>query len=207
MTDGMRRINPDVVRLIPRTYTDREIVDGMLCGEPAAAAALIDRFGPAVDRRVWRLLGADDEHEDIVQQVFARILESIHKLRDPDALRDWISAITVNSVRKELRRRRYRRIFMVASVEDEHGYAPASQETMMVLRRGFAILDRMKPDERIVFVMRFVEGSELSEIATATGRSLATVKRHIGRARDIFFKKAARDPILASFLEERVDER
>lgn len=203
----MRRVDSDVVRLTPRTYTDREIVDGMLRGEPAAAAALIDRFGPAVDRRVWRLLGADDEHEDIVQQVFTRILESIPRLRNPDALEDWISAITVNSVRKELRKRRYRRMFLVASVEDEHGHAPASQETMMVLRRGFTILDRMKPDERIVFIMRFVEGSDLSEIATATGRSLATVKRHISRARDTFLKKAARDPVLASFLEERVDER
>ena len=60
----------------------------------------------------------------------------------------------------------------------------------------------MSDEDRILFVMRFVEGVNLREIARHTGRSLATVKRRIVKAREIFIKKARRDPDLVSLFWE-----
>lgn len=192
-----RRLHPQSELVL----TEQEIVAGMRDGNRAAAEALVEQFGPGINRRVWRLLGADSEHNDIVQQVFAQIFDSLPKLKDPQALSDWIGIITVNVVRKELRRRRYRRIIKLAPQHLEAVIDPTCTEDKMLLRRGFDILDKMKIQERIVFIMRFLEGAEINEIAIATGSSPATTKRRIARARNVFQKKASRDPLLASLLQ------
>jgi RNA polymerase sigma-70 factor (ECF subfamily) len=44
-------------------------------------------------------------------------------------------------------------------------------------------LDRLPSQERSAWVLRFVEGYELTEVAELLGISLATVKRKLDRAR------------------------
>ena len=78
--------------------TDEEVADLLRRGSRAAATAVYDRFSALVNRWVWRLLGADAEHDDIVQQVFVRILRAGPNLRDSDKLAGWVHAITVNTV-------------------------------------------------------------------------------------------------------------
>jgi len=62
-------------------------------------------------------------------------------------------------------------------------------------------------DETPYLVMRFVEETEVSEIAEAFGWSITTSRRRIQRARDVFLKKAMRDPLLASYQESLNRER
>ncbi len=187
-----------VVRLRTASPTTEELVAGLKLGDPESTAALVDRFGVSIDRRVWRLLGADSEHHDVVQQVYTQILESIGKLREPAAFADWVTRVTVNVVRNELRRRKYRRIVRLDPESACGMLDPVDPEDRVRVIRAYRILETMKADARIYFVMRFIEGAELREVAAATGCSLATAKRRIGRARDAFLKKAMRDPFLAS---------
>ena len=78
----MKRINEarswDVYRL---KLTDREIVEGIREGDTRAARALVNKYGRTINARVWRLLGADLDHEDVVQQVFVAIIKSLPKLK------------------------------------------------------------------------------------------------------------------------------
>jgi len=191
-----------VVRLRPGALSNQEIVAGLKLGDPKAAEALVDRFGVAIDRRVWRLLGADSEHHDVVQQVYAQILGSIGKLREPEALVDWIGMVTVNVVRNELRSRKYRRIVRLDEDPARGKADVADPEDQLRLMRAYKILEGMKVDQRILFTMRFIEGAELKEVAAAVGCSLATVKRRIKRARDVFMKKAMRDTVLSSLVDK-----
>src|SRR6185369_16588271 len=85
--------------------SDAELGALLRSGSREAAAAVYDRFSTQVNRWVWRLLGADHEHNDIVQQVFVRILQFGPRLRETDKLTGWVHAITVNTVHGELRRR------------------------------------------------------------------------------------------------------
>jgi RNA polymerase sigma-70 factor (ECF subfamily) len=182
--------------------TDTEIVEGIRNGETAAARALVDKHGRAINARVWRMLGADPDHEDVVQQVFVAVLKSLPRLKDPDALPDWIGKITINTVRNELRSRRMRRLFHFTDALPDIPSDQLSPEDHLVARRGLAILESLSVEDRILFVMRFMEGAELKQIARHTGHSLATVKRRLAKARDAFLKKARRDPDLMSHLLE-----
>ena len=58
----------------------------------------------------------------------------------------------------------------------------SSAEHALALRRVYAVLESMDPEERIALVLRRVEGLELSEVADRMGLSLATVKRRLTKA-------------------------
>ncbi|MBI5542453.1 MAG: sigma-70 family RNA polymerase sigma factor [Deltaproteobacteria bacterium] len=182
------------------------IVDGLHRGDPNAASALFDRAGERVNRLVWRMLGADPEHDDLVHQVFVDALANVHKLRDPESLDRWIVSITLNIVRKELRTRRLRRLLRL-DVEDADAPSPElDPERHMLARRFYSLLEQLSADEQIAFTLRLLEGCALAEVAAACECSLATAKRRLSRALASFTRLAQVDPVLSCWIASRRHE-
>ncbi|MDC0670128.1 RNA polymerase sigma factor [Nannocystis radixulma] len=172
-------------------------------GDPRTGEALFDLVGAQVNRLVWRVLGADEDHDDLVQQVFVALLAGLTRVREADALRGWVAAVTVNTVRSEIRRRRVRRWFGMQAPADEAVHTPtASHEARELLERTYAVLARLPADERIAFALRFIDEQPLGDVAAACNCSLATVKRRISAAQARFRRLAERDPMLAEHLRE-----
>jgi RNA polymerase sigma-70 factor (ECF subfamily) len=154
-----------------------------------------------VNRLVWRVLGADSDHDDLVHQVFVQLLAGLPKVRDPEALAVWMASVCVKTVRTEIRRRRVRRFFNVSDANIAHVAAPVEdREARDLLERTYAILETFPVDERIAFILRYVDERPLLEVAQACACSLATVKRRIHRAEQRFTRLASRDPALAERL-------
>lgn len=196
----------EVVKLVGKELSNSEIVDGVLNRDTQAAAALYDRFAGHVNRLVWRLLGGDEEHDDVVQQVFVSALTSMGKLKDPQALGGWLVGIAINTVRRELRNRKARRIFRLVPGTSELPHETLDPDRQLLTPRFYTVVSRLRAADRIVFILRFLEGYTLGECAAACRCSLATVKRRLTRARRVFFKYARMDPVLASWIEEVRDE-
>jgi DNA-directed RNA polymerase specialized sigma24 family protein len=78
----------------------------------------------------------------------------------------------------------------------------ASDSAQIPVKRVFGILNEMKTDDHIVFVLRFVERNTLGEIASSCGYSLATAKRRVHKAKKEFVKKARKDAILSGLIKE-----
>jgi RNA polymerase sigma-70 factor (ECF subfamily) len=192
----------EVVKLVGRELSNSEIVEGVLNRDAQAAAALYDRFAGHINRLVWRLLGGDEEHDDVVQQVFVNALGSMGKLRDPQALGGWLAGIAINTVCREIRSRKARRIFRLVPGTSELPHDSLDADQQLLAPRFYAVVSRLRASDRIVFILRFVEGYTLGECAAACRCSLATIKRKLTRARRVFFKHARMDPVLASWIEE-----
>ncbi|WAS93682.1 RNA polymerase sigma factor [Nannocystis punicea] len=172
-------------------------------GDPRTGAALFDLVGAQVNRLVWRVLGADEDHDDLVQQVFVALLAGLKRVREPEALRGWVAAVTVNTVRSEIRRRRVRRLFGMQAAAAEQVHTPAaSHEARELLERTYGVLARLPADERIAFALRFIDEQPLGDVAAACDCSLATVKRRLSAAQARFRRLAERDPMLAEHLRE-----
>jgi RNA polymerase sigma-70 factor (ECF subfamily) len=191
-----------VVRLARKHMSDPEIVAGLVDRDEKAAAALYDKYCNKVNHLVWRLLGADTEHNDVVHSVFIHILTSIKNLKKPESLPDWITGIAVNTVRREIRNRKYRKILHLVSEYPEYAPEHALGGTEVPVKRVFGVLDEMSTDDHIVFVLRFVERNTLGEIASSCGYSLATAKRRVNKAREEFIKRARKDAILSGLIKE-----
>lgn len=186
------------VQVLPLVGDDEELLALVHRGGSTAAAVVYDRFGDEVNRVVGRLLGPDADHDDVVHDAFVQILRGLPRLREVAALRGFVRAVTINTVRSELRRRRFRRAFWSSDEAPDPSDDAIDPENAETLRRVYAILDRLATDLRIAFTLRFVERHSLVEVAEMTGCSLATAKRRIARASQRFGELAQRDDDLAA---------
>lgn len=193
---GARRVGP------PRFRDDESLVHGLRAGDHAAMDALVDRYGSYVERVLVRVLGFDSELPDLVHDVFVRALDSIKGLRQPALLKEWLRGVTVFVARGWLRRRRRRR-WLVFRPDDELPEQPSDvlpSNTADALTRLYRVLNRMPPDECIVFALRFIAELELAEVAEACRVSRTTVKRRLQKAEARFAAEARRDPLLSEWM-------
>jgi RNA polymerase sigma-70 factor, ECF subfamily len=182
--------------------TDAELLELARRGDKAAvAAAVYDLFTADVNRLVWRVLGADPDHDDVVHQVFINLVLGVGKLRDPGALKVWMASVCVKTVRSEIRRRRIRRFFTASSGQAHRVAGPVpDHEARDLLEKTYAILDALPTQERMAFALRHFDELALGEVAEACSCSLATIKRRLKKAETRFARLAERQPALAERL-------
>jgi RNA polymerase sigma-70 factor (ECF subfamily) len=130
-----------------------------------------------------RLLGRDDEVDDVVQEVFVIAMRGLRTLREPGAVRGWLATVAVRIARRKLRARRLRAFVGLDAAID---YAPlvveAPQDLALAIVRAYRVLDRLPVDAKIAWMLRHVEGEPLDRVAQICRCSLATAKRRIARA-------------------------
>jgi RNA polymerase sigma-70 factor (ECF subfamily) len=163
---------------------DIELARALIEGSSQAAEMAWERYSPLVHRIVSRAIGPDAEVEDVTQEIFYRLFARIGTLRKPEALRSFVISFAIRIVKWELRRRRARRWLTLSETGDvpDEQLLVMDAESRYALRRLYALLDRLSTRERLVLVLRHVEGMTLEEIAEAMELSLATVKRALRRA-------------------------
>ena len=180
------------------------MIQALRAGHPGAAAVFYDQHAGHVHRALRSALGSDDDVPDLLQEVFIRALEHIGKLRDLDRVRSWLTGIAIFVAREQIRlrsRRSWLRVFSPEQTRPRHHDQPSS-EARLALREVYEVLDRMPIDERMAFVLRFIEGMSLPDAAEACETSLATFKRRLTRAEHRFIEAARRRPTLELWLEE-----
>jgi RNA polymerase sigma-70 factor, ECF subfamily len=131
-----------------------------------------------------RVLGRPAEVDDLVQDVFLRILPRLGELRDPTAVRAWLAVITARLARRRLRSRRWK-IWLGIGGDDDYTQladGAASPQDRALLGEMYRALDRLPVHHRLAWTLRHAEGLELAAVAAACDCSLATVKRWIGAA-------------------------
>ncbi len=174
-----------LVSLDPSELDSLESLLGRLRAKaPGAAAQFFDRYERQVNQLVWALLGADVDHDDLVSTAFEAMFRQVGSVRSAHALKGWVRTVTINVVRLELRRRRWRRLFTggepeaLAAPDLRVGDAAQRERARDVYRA----LGRLSGDDRVIVVLRHVEEYELTEVAAAMNCSLATIKRRLVRA-------------------------
>jgi RNA polymerase sigma-70 factor (ECF subfamily) len=172
-------------------------------------ALLHDRFADEVNRLVWRLLGADQDHDDIVQEVFFLLLTKVQHVRDASKLSGWVRAVTVNAVRGELRKRSFRRVFFARESPNNEPYLETvdNLEARDLLKKTYEVLAKMGTRERLVFTLRHIEERPMQEVAELCDCSLTTAKRCLRRALSRFEVFVRDNPELAQRLKERGEIR
>ena len=188
---------------LPAPNDDHAIVKALRAGQSRGSAALFDRYHTHIRRVLVRVLGADLELPDLVQEVFLSAIGSIERLDRPESLRGWLASIAVFTARGRLRRRN-RWSFLHFLPSDELPEIPADSacpEVGEALHATYRVLDRLPVEERIVFALRFIDGMELTEVAEACDLSVSTVKRRLTKATARFGAIARREPALIDWLD------
>jgi len=178
-------------------------VERLVERDEAALRELFDNHSRRIERVLLRVMGPDPELSDVVQDSFEQALRSLHRFEGDRAdLAAWLNRIAINVAKNRLRYRRVRRWLgsAVRYETSEVASRVATPEVLLAMQRTYEVLERLPAEERIAFALRFIDGMQLSEIADATGLSLATIKRRINKARERFTRYARKDPLLVGWL-------
>jgi len=163
--------------------SDEVLARALMAGERRAGAEVWRRYSKLVFRLLLRRLGTRDEAHDITQEVFCQILRSVRTLRDPTLLRSWVVSVALRTLKWQVRKRRlwsWVGLTEATSAVEPSTSSPDSEAQHMV-RQFLRVLETLGTREQTIFVLRYVEGFRLAEIAQATHVSLATVKRDLAR--------------------------
>lgn len=158
-------------------------------GHAHAAQWLYDRFAPEITRVVYRILGGDADHQDLVHEIFMRIwgLIAAGKVREPAAVGSWVLSVATHILYKELRRRYVRQRYLFAHKQDPDAVSRVSDaEARDILLAVYRILGDMRPADRLVFGLRHLDQRKLADVATMCGISMATAKRRLIKAERSF---------------------
>jgi RNA polymerase sigma-70 factor (ECF subfamily) len=129
--------------------------------------------------------------DDLAQDTFIAAYRNLSKFRGESRFTTWLLGIANNVWRNERRRRREAALGPghIGGVEPSETATPASDMKADVN----AALEGLSQSERAALHLSYQEGLSHSEIATALGWPLGTVKTHLARAKDKL------RPILASW--------
>jgi RNA polymerase sigma-70 factor, ECF subfamily len=145
---------------------------------------LFKRYASYVATIGFRLLGRDDELDDLVQEVFIEAYRGFHQLRSPDAAKAWLARITVRRAIRRLRRRRLRSFFSLESLPPDARLIDdgATPEEKADVASTYRMVERLPVRQRVVWVLKHVEGETLDAIGEICGISKATVQRRLRAA-------------------------
>lgn len=141
---------------------------------PDHVATLYRLYGASVLRRATQILRNRDEAQEILQELFARLLarpELAARARDPAT---FLYAVTTSACLNRLRDQRNRARLIAREVLPwHHDRAPgSSRDRAMVLD----VLDKLPDDEASAVIYYFLDGMSHLEIAEVLGCS----RRHVG---------------------------
>lgn len=158
-------------------------------GEVQAHAELYRRFSVPVFNLALRVLGERAAAEDVVQEVFVRVLARVRRYRGEAPFGLWLRRLAVNATIDQLRARRFlAEIDMDTLLTGLGAPGPLPEEQAEAL----ALLMRLPPQARAVVVLHELEGYTHAELArmfdqtesyskSILSRALARLRRRLGR--------------------------
>jgi RNA polymerase sigma-70 factor, ECF subfamily len=184
------------------------LVDKCLTGEPAATRELFRRHRARVHASLFRVLGSNRDMDDLLQDAFLQVFQSLRGWRAEASLTTWIDRVAVRCAYRYLSQRNRR--VPTDTLDDEGASAPASPGDAPGARRQlardgvarlYAVLDELSPAARLAFTLHELDGRSLAETAELVGSSVTATKLRVWRARKRIEAAAAADPVLREFVD------
>ena len=182
-------INPDAINRVPTRASALDF--GML----------YEKFSRPIHSYVYRLLGSQEDADDVTQEVFTRAYISWNDLYDRDNLSPWLYRIATNLCVDQLRRRkriswwplsRERRDNSAGEGrEEDTSYLPPDSGGIPEVGEREHIqraLDNMPRDYAVALVLSAAQGVPYQEIAAILGISPNAAATRISRAKRLFME-------------------
>lgn len=175
----------------PTDAPERSEVQGL---QDLSWEAIVEQHAGRVYRLAYHLTGNQHDAEDLTQDVFVRVFNSLSQYK-PGTFEGWLHRITTNLFLDRMRRKsRIRFDFMadddagVATSDsfDRHERSGQPEEAFDMSHLGADIIEALAdlpPEYRAAVVLSDIEGLSYEEIAATLGIKLGTVRSRLSRAR------------------------
>jgi RNA polymerase sigma-70 factor (ECF subfamily) len=168
-----------------------DLIAYAMSGDGEAFSELVQRYQGMAYNVAYRILGNAEDAEDATQDAFLSAYRALKRFRH-GSFRSWLMRIVTNACYDCLRRARHRAAASLDSGEDADGHeclpAPGESPEAMAERqdqsrqvqRALAVLP---PRQRMVVVLRDIQGLGYAEIAQVLRVPVGTVRSRLSRGR------------------------
>ena len=183
--------------------SDDELIAACANGRRDAFGELVERYQDRVFNLTYRLTGSEEEAADAAQEAFLKAYRGMKSFRREASFYTWLFRIAVNEVRSRHRFRSVRpaEVSMYADAghgaddsardggrlaEDLRAPVPDPSDEAIRAERKLLVenaLARLEPEQRMMIVLRDIEGRDYGEIAELLECPRGTVKSRLHRAR------------------------
>lgn len=191
----------------PANIRDSELELAQRCasGDRSAQRQLFQDHKRGVHATLFRILGANNEIEDLIQDTFFQVLKSVGNFRGDASLATWISRITTRVAFAYIRKRPKIPTPLESVAHIPEGRADVNEHAIAreAVRRLYQALDRVEAKQRVAYTLHVIDGRSMKEVADMTGASVVATKSRVWRARREVYRRASRDPLLATYLQSQ----
>jgi len=178
----------------PDAANDRELVRRAQHEDKEAFEELIRRHQHRVFAVAGGIIRRREDVEDIAQQVFVKAYFSLKRFDQRAAFTTWLYKITVNECWDMLRKRKVRPLVYEADLSEEQARQvissaekskdqPDISDRLEARQRLERLLDGLDERDRLMLILKEVEGFSIEEIAEVLDLNANTVKVRLFRAR------------------------
>jgi RNA polymerase sigma-70 factor, ECF subfamily len=171
-----------------RQADDSELVSASIAGDRMAFTEIMERYRRMVARTVKGMLGDSVFAEDIGQEVFVKLYNSLPEFRGEAKLSTYIQKIAINLTLNEIKRRkRFFSMFSQKGNNEMYEYDVPdsdSEEKRDVKELVNKALMKLEPKFRIIVAMRMLQGYSTKETAEILELPLGTVLSRLSRAQE-----------------------
>jgi RNA polymerase sigma-70 factor, ECF subfamily len=190
-------------RVDHRNSEEAILVRRVQAKDEIAFKEIVERYQSKVFSIIYGILRNHNDAEDIAQQVFAKIYFSIGNFDFRSSLLTWIYKITVNECYDYLRKKRVRKLVYESDFSEEDSLQMENSQTARdqtvavdktLERRDLLLkmLSKVSEEDRMLILLKEVEGHSVEELAEMTGMNENTIKVKLFRTRQKLIKAAQR---------------
>ena len=170
--------------------SDQTLADRAADGDLRAFEVLVRRYGALMRVYATRVLGSNDETDDVVQESFITAWQQLRTLEDGSAVKSWLMRIVS---RKSIDRLRARRSHI--NIDDTDAPAPESHaphvlaEVESQTEALSRVLAALPEDQRRCWTLRELAEYSYGDIAAELDLPLSTVRGLLARARKTLLRE------------------
>jgi RNA polymerase sigma factor (sigma-70 family) len=173
---------------------EKLLVDQLKRGEESAFKIIVDTWQNMVFNTALGIVQNAEDAEDIAQEVFVQVYQSIHSFKGDSKFSTWLYRITITkSLDHERRKKRKKRFGFVKSLFGEEnqpltnppdfhhpGIAIDQKENAAAL---FKAISQLPENQRIAFTLHKVEGLSYQEVSEAMDATVSSIESLMHRAK------------------------
>ena len=175
---------------------EARLVQAIRAGDGDAFETLVREHQTRVYNLALRMTGSEEDAQDIAQETFLKAWRTMGKYRGECSLGSWLyriaSNLSIDLLRKNKRQQREKIVSLEDNGEDGRTLElpDLREEPQTILEREenrravWACLEKLPEEQRLILVLRDVNGLSYEEIGASMGLEMGTVKSRIFRARE-----------------------
>ncbi|HEY0091256.1 MAG TPA: RNA polymerase sigma factor [Flavobacterium sp.] len=192
----------------PKELTEIKIIERILSGERELFELLMRHNNQKLYRAVRSYFSKDEDIEDIMQETYINAFQKLSQFKNDSLFSTWLIRIGINEALQKMRKLQRTKLKYLPLEENvfqiEDTIITAPELTITHIQSAQVIADAFEtiPHKyRVVFMLREVEGMEISEIAASLDISQSNVKVRLHRAKSMIKKSLLKVVNLSDLFE------